>query len=53
MELGVGEHGEIGSERANDAVSAESYNAIIVVFQATKEFFEVRLGLVLRQRCQR
>ena len=53
VELGVGDHGKVGSERANDTVRAEGHNAIIVGFQGTDEVVDVRLGFVLRQSCQR
>ena len=53
VELGVGDHGKVGSERANDTVRAEGCNAIIVGFQGTDEVVDVRLGSVLLQSCQR
>ena len=46
-ELGVGEHGQVGGEGAQDAVAAEEEDAVFVEFHVANDHVDGGLGLIL------
>ena len=46
-ELGVGEHGQVGGEGAQDAVAAEEQDAVLVEFHGADEDVDGGFGLIL------